>query len=233
MQQVRIFKADLRGRTESKIFRRFSTLNFDDYEHASRAPFGLLLALNDETLGAGNTIFRHIEQHKDIVILPLVGGLVFRDSFGNENTIGTEQVCVFSGEKGNAYQLSNPYEKALVNYLQIWFRADANQFRPGASQRDFVLERNSLVPFFGSPSLPMHSQTLGFIGLYDGRQSSVYHLQHPNNGLFIFVVSGAFECEDRLIESRDALALTGCESVGYEALSDDAMLFIIETPMPE
>lgn len=229
--QAQIFKADLRGVTESEVFRRYSTFNFGDYNEASREPLGLLLALNDETLGAGNTIFRHIDENTDILILPLVGGVIFRDSFGTESTIGTEQIGIFSGEKGNAYQLTNPYKKELVNYLQIWVKG-GKKFKPGSAGRDFDFsQRNALIPIFGDTELPMHSKTTGFIGIYDGRKEGVYPLRNPENGLFVFVINGAFEFDNKLIENRDALAIVGAQSVEFEALSENAMLLVIEVPL--
>ncbi|MFT3794986.1 hypothetical protein [Flavobacterium sp.] len=232
-QQIQIYKADLRGCTESEVFRRHATLNFGDYKESSREPFGLLLALNDETLGAGNTIFRHIEEDTDILILPLVGGLIFRDSFGNEETIGTEQLALFSGEKGNAYQLTNPYKKELVNYLQIWIKGSAADFKPGSSLYDFdFAKRNTLVPIFGNPAaLQPHSQASGSIGLFDGRKEGSYTLRQPDHGLFVFVLNGAFECDNRLIESRDALAIVNSQTIDFKALSENAMLLVMEMPL--
>lgn len=229
--QAQIYKAELRGLTESDVFRRHATFNFGDYSEASRHPLGLLLALNDETLGAGNTIFRHIEEQTDILILPLVGGLIFRDSFGAEHTIGTEQIGLFSGEKGNAYQLTNPYKKELVNYLQIWIKG-GKKFKPGSGGRDFDFsQRNTLIPIFGDAGLPMHSKTTGFIGIYDGRTEGSHQLQNPQNGLFVFVINGAFEFDNILLESRDALSIVNAETLEFEALSKNAMLLIIEVPL--
>jgi len=229
--QAQIYKADLRGCTQSEAFRRYATFNFGDYKESSREPFGLLLALNDETLGAGNTIFRHIEENTDILILPLVGGVIFRDSFGNESTIGTEQIGIFSGEKGNAYQLTNPYKKELVNYLQIWIKG-SEKFKPGSAQRDFDSSiRSTLIPIFGDAGLAVHSQTSGFIGIYEGRREGTYQMKHPENGLFAFVISGAFEFDNRLMETRDALAIVNAETIEFEALSENAMLLLMEIPL--
>ncbi|SCY47683.1 pirin family protein [Flavobacterium caeni] len=227
--RVQIYKADFRGRVESEVFRRYATFNFDEYQEPSRGPLGGLLALNDETLGAGNTIFRHLDAHTSVLVLPLVGGLIFRDSFGHEDTIGTEQIGIFSGGQGNAYQLTNPYKNDLVNYLQIWFKTDKT--KTGFSQRSFELDvRNNLVPIFGDKPM-LQPNSLGFIGLYDGRQEGTYTLKNRKNGLFVFVINGAFEFDNRLIETRDGLSIVGAQTVEFEALSANAMLLLIEVPL--
>lgn len=229
--QAQIYRSELRGCSESEIFRRYATFNLGDYKADSREPFGLLLALNDETLGAGNTIFRHIEENTDILILPLVGGLIYRDSFGNEKTLETQQVGLFSAQKGNAYQLTNPYGKELVNYLQIWIKG-AGKFRKAAAQFDFDFSRrNVLVPIFGTQGLGMNSEASGCIGIFDGRREGTYHLGHTDCGIFVFVISGAFECDNRLVEARDGLAIVNVAEIEFEALSENAMLLVMEIPL--
>lgn len=228
---VQIYKSDVRGLSETEAFRRYATFNFGDYSESSRAPFGILLAINDETLAGSHTIFRHVDGATDILIVPLVGGLIFRDGFGNESAIGPEQIGKFSGQNGDVYRLTNPYKKDPVNYLQIWIKG-SNISHPGFSQRNFDFsKRNVLIPIIGDNLMQLHSKTVGFIGLYDGRHESRYQLQNPKNGAFVFVINGVFECDNRLIETRDALAISNAESIEFEALSQNAMLLIIEVPL--
>lgn len=227
---AQIYKADLRGRSETEIFRRLATFNFDQYKGEAREPFGLLNAFNDETLGPGHTIFRHIDFDTDILILPLVGAVDFRDSFGRQSTINTGEIGIFSGGNGNGYQLTNPYEDELVNYLQIWLGAKA-QLKTGSSQHPVeFIHRNTLLPLLDQ-SETIHSGAKISIGLFDGRRDSTYRLSDPANGLFAFVISGAFEFENRLVESRDGLALTGVVEAEFEALSENAMLLVLEIPL--
>ncbi|HMI07448.1 MAG TPA: pirin family protein [Flavobacterium sp.] len=234
--QAQIYKADQRGRTESEIFRRFATFNYGDYKESSRVPFGLLLALNDETLGAGNKIFRFVETDADIILLPLVGGVKYKDSLGNEDIVETNQIRIFSAKKGTSYQLENQYEKDLVNFLQIWIKNDKREFVPSSKQRDFDLKKNELISIFGigtnkNPILETNERSYGFIGIYEGRKEGVYKMRNPKNGLFAFVINGAFEFDNRLIESRDGLAIKGADTIAFEALSENAMLLLLEIPL--
>lgn len=236
-KQAQIYKADQRGCSESEIFRRLCTFNFDDYRAISRHPFGALFALNDETLAAGNKIVRHLEENFDIILLPLVGGIVYKDSLGNQDIIGTEQIRIFSAHKDMSYEITNPYEEELVNYVQIWLRPDKPFFTSQSNQQDFNLsERNILVPLFegnisDSPVLKTNTTANGLIGIFDGRKEGKYKLKNPDNGLFAFVINGAFEFENRLIESRDALSISGTYEAEFEALSENAILLILEIPL--
>jgi len=235
-QQIQIYKSEQRGYVESDIFRRFCIFNFDDYRAISRNGFGSLQAVNDETLAAGNKIIRHIDANTDILFLPLVGGIAYKDSLGNHDIIGTGQLRVFSATKGMSYEIINLYEEELVNYLQIWLRPNKPFSASQSNQKDFNLKRNALVPLFegyisDDAFLKTNTGALGFIGIFDGRQQGGYTLKKTENGLFVFVIHGAFEFEDRLIENRDGLSLAGVSEVTFEALSENAIVLILEVPL--
>lgn len=235
-KQIQIFKSEQRGCMESEIFRRLSVFNFDDYRVISRNAFGSLLAVNDETLAEGNKIVRHIDEHVDILLLPLVGGIVYKDSLGNQDIIGTEQLRIFSAHQGMSYEITNPYDADLVNYLQIWLRPNRDFFTAQSNQTDFHLQKNKLIPIFAGETsennlLKNNSSAMGFIGIFDGRQHGSYKLKKNKTGLFVFVIHGAFEFENRLIENRDGLSLSGIGEAEFEALSENAILMIVEVPL--
>jgi len=235
--RAQIYKSDQRGREESEMFRRLSTFNFGEYEEMSRNPFGSLLVLNDETLGAGNNIFRHIEQDTEIVLLPLVGGLLYKDSLGNEDIIATEEIRLVAAQKGSHYQLINPYENDLINYLQIWLRPAITDFTSQSEQKSFDFTiKNVLIPIFfpidsSESTIISTANSYGFIGIYEGRKEGNYTLKNPKNGLFAFVINGAFEFENRLLESRDGLSICKIETAAFEALSENAILLLLEIPL--
>jgi redox-sensitive bicupin YhaK (pirin superfamily) len=66
-----------------------------------------------------------------------------------------------------------------------------------------------------------------FIGQYDGRAEGIFTSWNPNHSAFIFVIEGAFEVQNRLLERRDGLALRNAEMVEFEALSNGAIVLII------
>lgn len=236
MSQAQIYKSDLRGCEESDIFRRYATFNFDDYQDHSRQPFGSLVAFNDETLGGRNSMVRQLEEELEVVIIPLVGGLLYKDSLGTEEIIGTEEIRIFSAQQGMYFQLINPYPNDLVNYLQLWLKPNGG-FNANSQQSLFELtERNTLIPLFApidvaASGLRVNSASYGSIGIYGGRQEGIYQLNNPDNGLFVFVINGAFEFENRLLESRDGLSINGIVKAEFEALSENAILLLIEVPL--
>lgn len=70
----------------------------------------------------------------------------------------------------------------------------------------------------------------GFIGIFDGREEGRYLLKKSNNKIFAMVINGAFEFQNRLMETRDALLIWDIEELEFEALSEDALILFFEFP---
>lgn len=229
MIQAQLYRSECRDCEESDIFRRLATL------HSQTEPFGRLMAVHDETLAGSNHRVRLVEQSGEIVLIPLVGGLLYKDSLGNEDIVGTEEIRIFSATEGQHYQLVNPYRKEPINYLQIWIEAPEIS-ESKSEQRLFTLQKNTLVSLFApiactTAAVLQTTKAYGSLGIFAARAQTTYQMHDPENGLFAFAINGAFEFENRLIESRDGLALRGIGMAEFEALSENAILLILEIPM--
>ncbi|WP_020606163.1 hypothetical protein [Spirosoma spitsbergense] len=230
--QAQLYLSDQRGCSQTDFFRSYHVFNFGSYVAEARNPFGTLRVLNDNTLAAGHGITMQVEQHTDVLILPLLGGLEYESTRGN-GFLETGQAQLFSLRSGMDYGINNPYETESINYLEIWFTNSLPAFTPGIDQTHFDLTvANKLLPLFsishtGSVS-PQPGQS--FIGRYAGRAEDRYHLKEPRNGVFVFVLRGVFEVQNRLLHQRDGLSLTNIQSgaVDFEALSNDAVLLLLD-----
>ena len=122
----------------------------------------------------------------------------------------------------------------MINFLQIWIKH--NDISPFIPQNDIIAfnleNKNQLLPI-QNPLLPRSARSdknAIFIGQYGGREEDEYVLKNFSNSVFVFVVEGAFEVANRLLETRDGMALSHIETVEFEALSHDAILLLIEIP---
>jgi hypothetical protein len=64
------------------------------------------------------------------------------------------------------------------------------------------------------------------IGQFQGRETGGFEAE-PNREILCLVLSGAFECNDRLIETADVLLFTNESHIEFEALSEFATLILI------
>jgi len=158
-----------------------------------------LTAVNDETLAAGITISRN----GTILIIPLVGDIV------TDQRISPGQVQII-----NNPSITNPFKDELVNYILIGFNRNLSK-----EIIDFDLANNCLQQL---------TTNNFFIGKFDGRFDGIHKLPDKTKGIFAFVIEGVFEVQNRLLHARDGLALTNVTEVEFEALSNEALLLLIE-----
>lgn len=224
--QAQIYKSDLRGLIISDGNNCLSTFNFGTYYNDFRKPFGVLEVLNEEILLPQHHSRTVVKADIEVIILPLFGGIEYKDNLGNDDFIRVEQIRCFSAQKGMLFELFNPYKEENVSYLQIWISSQKQDLNNNFKQFDFDLnQKNQLISLFKI------GDVFGFIGDFEGRKEGFYQLKNKLNGIFIFVISGAFEIDNRLLESKDGLHLLKTDSLEWEALSENALFLLLEIPL--
>lgn len=223
--EAQMYLADHRGCTQSDHYRSWHTFNFGSYQQESRMPFEALQAFNDNTLLAGKQHLIHVEQPTEFIILPIVGGLDVTIDQDETCFVGAGEAFQFLALPNKAYKLANPFDPETINFLEIWLTPTEAIDKPNIKAlTSFNLQnRNELLPLFDGRNQPYRT----FIGMYNGRQAGEYAAQEKQ--VFIFVIQGAFEVQNRLLHPRDGLALWNLnEPLEFEALSNDAILLIME-----
>lgn len=243
--QAQLYLADQRGCSQTDWLCSYHTFNFSSYSEESRKPFGALHLLNDDALRAGASLTMSVEQPMHVVLLPVTGGLEYKSTLTTRPQTGDflepGQAGLLSLAGGMHYTVSNPYETETIQFIQLWLAPKPGLFAPGFGQTNFDLSRkNTLLPLFESVDAEVSNNTgsRGFIGKYDGRQEGIFPVNplkastQPTN-IFIFVLTGAFEVANRLLHEKDGLTLQYPQDtvLEFEALSNEAILVLIELPM--
>ena len=226
-----IHLADNRGHLQGEWMRSIMTFNFGNYRAENREPFGTIQVFNEDTLAAGKSIKMMLEENTEVIILPLVGTLFFKDELGNSNYINPGQLQLFSAAKQMSYEISNPFENGeLVNFLQIWLYKNESVFTTKTQLFNFDLSQINLLQPIISPA-NLQQPAYCYIGKYQGRKKGEYILKNKENGIYAFVIEGVFEVQDRLLHTKDGLAIWGAEEIDFEALSNEAILLVFEIPL--
>lgn len=226
-----IFKAHTRGHAEDETHRLHATFNFNGFSHDARHPFGTLTALNDETLAASKTVTRNLSAGTTLMILPLVGATECNFETNKSEIVVPGEAFIYHKEENTALNIRNPYEDSLINYLYITF-SSAMQSEILLPQ-DFLITnadlniKNTLHKLFESYQNGLSAH----MGIFTGRAETTYNPCNKANGIFAFVISGAFEIQGCLMEERDGLALWDTKEIEMEALSENAILLLIEAPL--
>ncbi|MBH8568690.1 hypothetical protein KB206_07350 [Microvirga sp. STS02] len=223
----KIFLADERGLAESDRFRRYSTFSFGAWARPHKGPFGRLFGLNEETLADGHTLVFTVVEASHVFIVPITGAVVLASDV-LETTVSVEEATVLTLPADSTLHVRNPYDTKLVSFLHLWLLADAPAAASSELRGSFSSEaiHNQLARL-----LPATDNLLPFtasLGRFDGRQEAVYQLENTANSLFVFVLAGAFEVESRLLHEKDGLALWDVAEIELEALSNDALILVLE-----
>lgn len=222
-QQAKIFLSEKRGLTQLDWMRSYSTFNFGAYKTDCKTPVGNLYVLNDDTLAGGKSLYLKAEEDTFVIIIPIAGAVEYKDKNGNSNTIIAGQALTAALEGGTAFVVTNPYPEALVNFLQLWVKAPGVQHTTGIREYpfDISLLKNSFATKELAPGIKLR------LGKFEGRKKTLVNF-NSGKTVFAFAIEGAFELEERLLHARDGLALWGAQAIDMEALSNDAIMLVLE-----
>lgn len=225
----RIFLADQHGALATPQSSRSSLFSFGPYQDAQRQPLGRLLAFNEETLYGGQHLTLPAPQAAYCLVLPLIGE-VSCTAGGEPALVQVEQAWGATVAAGAALTLRNPYAVEAVSFLHIWVATAETPPTPTPAEiisYTFAQLENRLTELVSSGGQWPFSLSLG---RFMGRQEDVYHLGSEQALFFTYVLAGAFEVEGRLLHAQDGLALWQVPAVEVEALSNNALLVVLEIP---
>lgn len=153
-----------------------------------------------------------------ILLIVLYGEIVINDF---EKPISAEQIFTLKSSESNFLTLKNnlPSEKADVLILELKSKSPESSF---SIENLNLNKKNTLIQISKNLEYP------NFIGLYEGRKEQEYFLYEKGKSVFGMVINGAFEFQNRLMETRDAMILTEIETLEFEALSENALILFLE-----
>jgi quercetin 2,3-dioxygenase len=172
------------------------------------------------TIAAGKTIILETPCTGAMYLLPTVGTVACTTGKECINSVSAGAILTLPSKKGGSVFLSNPLQDGLIGVLVLFAATPAVSGR----HQDFNLSTSSskLLQISGGRNhLFIH------IGMFEGRAEGTFQLQAEEH-VFVYVIEGAFELQDRLVERGDGLLLWNCKHIEYEALSEGAILLIIK-----
>jgi len=221
--EARIFLESQRGLFQTNGFCSFRTFNFDNYQAEGREGFGKLLVVNDETLLAQCEHEIKVNEFCEVILVPLAGGIEVNVEKDSPEFVSSGEALAFFASPDQTYVVTNPYPEETINYLQIRVSTGHSNHKKQLSGFD-LSNKNILLPVFSGGKREVNI----YVGKYGGREEGIYSVSNPGSGVFVFVIEGAFEVQNRLLERRDGLSLRNAEVVEFEALSQDAVILVVE-----
>jgi redox-sensitive bicupin YhaK (pirin superfamily) len=198
--------------------------------------FGALRVLNDDTVEGGRGFATHPHQNMEIISIPLEGDLKHMDSMGNVAVIREGDIQVLSAGTGISHSEFNKNRDKPVKFLQIWIFPKGKNTPP---RYDQVSVRELAVPneFYQvlSPNpddqgVWINQEAWFHIGDLDAGIKAKYNLKKEGNGVYLFVLNGSVEVEDRHLSERDGMGIS--ESAEFTVVATkESKVLLIEVPM--
>lgn len=237
MAKTILHKADSRGDANHGWLHSRHTFSFANYHDPERMHFGALRVLNDDWVQEGMGFGTHPHNDMEIVSIPLEGDLEHKDSMGNVTVIRKGDIQVMSAGTGVTHSEYNKNADQPVKFLQIWVFPDQKGHRPRYDQISLNAEdRHNRLQQIVSPSADdegvwMHQQSWFHLGQFDAGAGASYKLKKEGNGVYAFVLKGAFKVGATELAQRDGLGIWETAGFALEALEPDSEILLMEVPM--
>ncbi|PJX21384.1 hypothetical protein CAP50_10920 [Psychrobacter sp. L7] len=228
--------ADSRGDADHGWLKSRHTFSFANYHNPARMGFGALRVINDDFVIGGQGFGRHSHRGMEIISIPLSGKLGHGDNIGNEGIIETGEIQVMSAGTGITHSEMNGDANEPVKFLQIWVIPNKMNVTPRYQQlrMDDILQPNEfnqvLSPNADDAGVWIHQNAWFSIGDFDKGVTQTYDLKDPNNGVYVFVISGQVVVNSNTLDTRDGLGVWDTKSFTMD-VAEDAKVLVMEVPM--
>lgn len=232
-----LHKAGDRGHADHGWLQARHSFSFAGWYNPERMHFGALRVLNDDTIAAGQGFGTHPHDNMEIVTVVTEGALEHRDSMGNQGIIRAGEVQVMSAGTGVQHSEFNADKHQRTRLFQIWIFPR----RRGAAPR---YQQIALDPQQGtgrfqqlvSPDPDDAGAWIGqdawlHLGKFTKAQTERYTLRRPGNGLYAMVVAGSATIAGNVLGERDAVGISGQQTVEMHIGAEGAELLLIDVPM--
>lgn len=207
----KIFKADFRIWNEGDKNAVAEILKNEEKGNA-------LISIQEVLLDVDGELRLSFDGVRTILLMPLYGEIITNNF---TETISAGESLVFNVEKDAVVAFKNHVYHDKADFLIFEFEKQENIQQYSKNEVDFSLKNNQL-------KISEQLKIPNFIGLYDGRAEGFYTLKNPEKSIFGMVINGAFEFQNRLMETRDAILLWEINELEFEALSEDALILFME-----
>ena len=228
--------ADSRGDANHGWLKSKHTFSFANYHNPERMGFGALRVINDDFVIAGQGFGKHSHRDMEIISIPLSGKLGHGDNIGNNGIIETGEIQVMSAGTGITHSEMNADDHEAVSFLQIWVIPNKMNAEPRYQQirMDELMKPNAfnqiLSPNSDDAGVWIHQDAWFSMGDFDKGVTETYQLKNPNNGVYIFVISGKVVVNGNTLDTRDGLGVWDTKNFTMDVL-DDAKVLLMEVPM--
>ncbi|MCX8481197.1 MAG: pirin family protein [Sediminibacterium sp.] len=235
MKNTVLHKADTRGYADHGWLQSFHSFSFGDYYNSERMHFGALRVLNDDTFAASTGFGLHPHKDMEIITIMLEGDLEHQDNMGT-SFIHKDDIQAISAGTGIRHSAYNKHKYKPLNLLQIWVMPSKKNITPQYNQISLKKDdrknklQQILSPNANDEGVWIHQNAWFYMGDLEKGVSVEYSVKIPENGLYVFVISGNLLINGQELSTRDGYGIWNTPTIKLDAI-DDSVVLIMEVPM--
>jgi redox-sensitive bicupin YhaK (pirin superfamily) len=232
---IRIRKSEDRGHADRGWLQGRFSFSFADYADPENMGFRVLRVLNDDRIAPGKGFGPHAHRDMEIVTYVLEGGLLHRDSTGEQHVLRPNEVQTMSAGSGIVHSEFNASESEPTHSIQIWILPAAEDLQPSYQQIAFSpTEKRGRFRLLAGPQATNETATIinQDAWIYAAELRSGENLKRsfaPGRHVWIQVCRGNLKINEidfkvgdgAAVSNEPELSFTGKESEGCEILLFD------------
>lgn len=219
-----IYLGKSRRLLETNSLQSYMVMDPDINESQMSQPFGQIRSWEDALLLPGQEYIYESQQEASLILIPLTGNIANPHKPTEIVKVGELLICpIQNEEKLKILNLDhqNPVNLLLLKCVPLTLSQCLIVRIPGGEN-----ELNLVCNLEGNDEHP--SEIKIFLGEFEGRKEHEYKVKRKSRNIFVYVLSGAFEVNNCLLSARDGLAISRTKLLEMEALSNDAIILVID-----
>jgi len=210
---IQIRKSEERGHAQHGWLDSHHTFSFADYFDPKHMGFRSLRVINEDRVDPGQGFGTHGHQNMEILSYVLKGQIAHKDSMGNQEVLGPNEIQRMSAGTGVRHSEFNPSSKEPLHFFQIWIQPAKSGTQPSYEQIKFdpAEKRNKLKllagPDGGDGAAWINQDAKMFVAELEKGVEIPYVLA-PKRGAWVHVVRGEVSVNGKTLQGGDAAAVT-------------------------
>jgi redox-sensitive bicupin YhaK (pirin superfamily) len=235
-----IHKSNQRGHSNHGWLKANFSFSFADYYNPQRMGFGKLRVLNDDWIQKNTGFPNH--PHKDMEIISIIesGEMFHKDSMGSKDSIKPGQIQMMSAGTGVIH--SEYAGDKNVESLQIWVEPRKYNIKPkyektilnNTENKNYQINKLNLIISDEINHIKntqkINQNTYFSIGEFNENKIIKYSNYKNGNGIFIFVIKGNIEYDNKIINTKDSIEIENTNYIEFE-VEKNSKILIIEVEM--
>jgi quercetin 2,3-dioxygenase len=230
---ITIRPAQARGKANFGWLDSKHTFSFGNYYDPQHMGFSSLRVINEDKVEPSKGFGTHPHRDMEIITYVLEGALEHKDSIGNGSIIRPGDIQRMSAGTGIAHSEFNASHTDRVHLLQIWILPDKTGIKPSYEQKYFsVEEKQGKLRLVASPdgkdnSVIIHQDANLYVAALN-KDDLVNYSINNNRSLWLQIVRGSIEVNDRLLSASDGAAITQEPEIAIAATTDNTEILLFD-----